>query len=87
MLLRVVIEGLCRDITIRQGQMFLLPANVPHSPQRYENTIGLVLERSRLLHEMDTLRWYFPSDYSKVLYQESFHCTDLGSQLKPIIER
>ena len=87
MLLRVVLQGLCHDITIKQGQMFLLPANVPHSPQRYENTIGLVLERSRLPHELDTLRWYIPSDFSRVLYQESFHCVDLGSQLKPIIER
>ena len=87
MLLKVVLQGRCHDIVIKQGQMFLLPANVPHSPQRYEDTIGLVLERSRLPHEMDTLRWYMPSDFSRVLYQESFHCVDLGSQLKPVIER
>lgn len=37
-------------------QMFLLPARIPHSPQRYANTVGLVIERARLNTEMDGLR-------------------------------
>lgn len=37
-------------------QMFLLPARIPHSPQRYANTVGLVIERARLKTEMDGLR-------------------------------
>jgi len=73
-------------ITIKEGEMFLLPAGVPHSPQRYPETIGVVFERSRLSHEMDALRWYVDHQSTEVLYEEFFHCTDLGSQIKHVIE-
>lgn len=37
-------------------QIFLLPAGVPHSPQRFADTVGLVIERRRLETELDGLR-------------------------------
>ena len=37
-------NGCRKEIPIKEGEIFLLPKNVPHSPQRYENTIGLVIE-------------------------------------------
>ena len=86
MVLKVVDQGDFRDIPIREGEMFLLPSLVPHSPQRFPNTVGLVLERKRLEHERDHLLWYCEG-CRRVLYDESFHCTNLGTQLKPIIER
>ncbi len=82
---RVIDEGRVRDVPIRQGEIFLLPANVPHSPQRPENTVGLVLERRRLPDEIDHLRWYCENCHA-VLHDAAFHCEDLGRQLKPIIE-
>lgn len=39
-------------------QMFLLPARIPHSPQRQANTVGLVVERRRLRSETDGLRYH-----------------------------
>ena len=33
-------DGQRRKAEIKQGDVFLLPANVPHSPQRGENTVG-----------------------------------------------
>jgi len=86
MTLNVIECGIPRSIPIREGEVFLLPPRVPHSPQREADTIGLVLERERLPAEQDGLRWYVPGS-STVLYQEWFHCTDLGTQLKPVIER
>lgn len=56
MILRVLEQGQHRDVPIRQGEIFLLPARVPHSPQRFANTMGLVIERRRLESELDGLR-------------------------------
>lgn len=85
MTLNVMEAGKPRSIPIKEGEVFLLPARVPHSPQREADTIGLVLERERLATEQDGLRWYVPGT-SDILFEDWFHCTDLGKQLKPIIE-
>ncbi len=55
---RVMEDGKTRDIPIREGEIFLLPPGIPHSPQRPANTIGLVIERQRQEGERDHLRWY-----------------------------
>ena len=84
--LRIIENGAVRDIPIRQGEMFLLPPNIPHSPQRPANTVGLVIERRRLLEEKDTFLWVCDGCGSE-LYRESFHLTDIVKQLPPIFER
>ena len=59
MTLVVIDGGRRREIHIREGQVFCLPAGVPHSPQRPEATsLGLVVERKRYEGELDGLRWY-----------------------------
>ena len=73
------------DIPIRQGDLFLLPPNIPHSPQRPANTVGLVIEQARPVQADDHLRWYCRKCGS-VVYDAGFHLEDLGKQLKPIIE-
>ncbi len=82
---RIMDDGKPRDIPIREGEMFLLPAKVPHSPQRPENTVGMVIERVRKEGELDHLRWYCES-CGEILHDASFQLVDLGSQLKPVIE-
>ena len=37
MTLRIIEDGKPKDIHINEGEIFLLPPKVPHSPQRYEN--------------------------------------------------
>ncbi|XP_003473101.1 3-hydroxyanthranilate 3,4-dioxygenase [Cavia porcellus] len=85
MVLRILEQEKHRDVVIRQGEIFLLPARVPHSPQRFANTMGLVIERTRLETELDGLRYYV-GDTVDVLYEKWFHCKDLGTQLAPIIQ-
>ncbi|XP_006839465.1 PREDICTED: 3-hydroxyanthranilate 3,4-dioxygenase [Chrysochloris asiatica] len=85
MVLQVLERGKHRDVVIRQGEIFLLPAGIPHSPQRFANTVGLVIERRRQQTELDGLRYYV-GDTVDVLFEKWFYCEDLGTQLAPIIQ-
>jgi 3-hydroxyanthranilate 3,4-dioxygenase len=78
MCLKIVDGGKFRDVLIKEGECFLLPARVPHSPQRVADSMGLVIERKRHNDEFDTMRWYC-SQCRHIVYQQSFHCTDLGN--------
>jgi 3-hydroxyanthranilate 3,4-dioxygenase len=35
MILRIIEDGRPKDIAIQEGEIFLLPPHVPHSPQRF----------------------------------------------------
>jgi len=85
MVLKVVEDGKHRDIPIGEGDMFLLPPNTPHSPQRYADSIGLVLETARPEGMNDTLQWYCDS-CGEIVYKNSFHMVDLGTQVKEGVE-
>lgn len=74
------------DVPIRQGEVLLLPARVPHSPQRRANTVGLVIERRRLPGERDGFQWYCES-CNHLLYEEFCELTDIETQFPPIFER
>ncbi len=69
-----------KDVEIKEGEIFLLPANVPHSPQRRKDTVGLVIERKRRKEEVDGLQWYCKKCSNK-LYEESFHLINIETQL------
>lgn len=43
---------------IKEGELFLLPANVPHSPRRGEGSWTLVVERKRRPDEQDRFIWF-----------------------------
>jgi len=64
----------------------LLPPGVPHSPQRFENTVGLVIERQRLADELDGFIWYCDNCNHK-LYEEYLYVDDIVGQLPPIFDR
>ncbi|KAI4873349.1 hypothetical protein NFI96_022033 [Prochilodus magdalenae] len=85
MVLKVIENGKHKDVHIREGEMFLLPARIPHSPQRQANTVGLVVERRRLHSETDCLRYYVDNS-TDILFERWFYCENLGTQLVPVIE-
>lgn len=86
MCLKIMEGGSPRDIVIKEGEMFVLPGRIPHSPQRFADTVGLVIERERLAGELDGLRYYVNEQNEDVLWQRFFPVKDLGKQLKPLIE-
>ena len=53
-MLKTIEDGVFRDVTIKEGEILLLPPNVPHSPRRPVGTVGLVIERHKE-HEIDAL--------------------------------
>jgi len=76
-------EGSAKDINIRAGEMFLLPSNVPHSPIRGENTVGLVIERVRKNTPMqDGLMWFCEKCNNK-LHEYRFPLSDIERDFLP----
>lgn len=86
MVLKIQEDGRVRDIPIREGEIFLLPPRVPHSPQRFENSIGLVIERERRPEEQDGLMW-FCDECNHKLYEEYFHLENIETQFPPVFDR
>jgi len=77
-------DGKRRDIEIREGEMFLLPPRVPHSPKRPANTVGLVIERYRTEKEYDSCMWFCEQCNNK-LHEETFPLKDIVNQLPQIM--
>jgi 3-hydroxyanthranilate 3,4-dioxygenase len=86
MVLKVQDDGKNVDIPIREGDIFLLPAKVPHSPRREAGSVGLVIERVRSAGMRDGLQWYCPQCNDK-LYEEYFDMTDIVNQMQPVFEK
>ncbi|MBQ48115.1 MAG: 3-hydroxyanthranilate 3,4-dioxygenase [Zetaproteobacteria bacterium] len=75
-----------KDIDIKEGEIFLLPPSIPHSPQRPKGTVGLVVERTRPDKMLDEFEWYCLNCNEK-LYQETLELKNIVKDLPPIFER
>ena len=74
------------EYDIKEGEMFLLPAKVPHSPIRSEGSIGLVIEKKRQADHKDGLMW-FSETANALLYEEYFHLTNIEKDFLPVFKR
>ena len=83
MVLKIMNEGNRIDIPIKEGEIFLLPKNIPHSPQRLANTAGLVIEYIREKGSLDGFQWYCDV-CDNLLYEEFFQLEDIVEQLPPL---
>ena len=86
MMLNVLDDDEFKSIPVREGEMLLLPPRVPHSPQRFPDTVGLVVERKRLENELDGFIW-FCDNCGEKLHEEFLHVDDIVGQLPAVFER
>src|SRR3546814_8186992 len=57
------IDGAYERIDLKEGDIFLMPPHVRHSPQRPEtNSACLVIERQRPVGKIDGFEWYCEGD-------------------------
>jgi 3-hydroxyanthranilate 3,4-dioxygenase len=75
-----------QTVHIREGEMWLLPGNTPHSPQRPEpGSIGIVIERIREEGTLEKFQWYCPK-CDALLHQAELQVRDIVSDLPPVFE-
>ena len=86
MLLKTVQDGRMTDVPIRQGEVFLLPPDVPHSPQRPAGSVGIVVERRRERDELDGFSWYCER-CGHCLHLERVAVRNIETQLPEIFSR
>ncbi|MBX3280855.1 MAG: 3-hydroxyanthranilate 3,4-dioxygenase [Acidobacteria bacterium] len=79
-------NGEAKEVVIREGEVFMLPARVPHNPIRGANTVGLVIERKRRDDELDGLLWFCENCNNK-LYEEYFVLTDIVTQFQGVFAK
>ena len=75
-------DGKAVEIPIKEGEMFLLPAKVPHQPSRPANSVGLVIECKRTNNENDGLMW-FCENCNNQLKEFKFHLTNIEKDFLP----
>ena len=81
----VIEEGREWRIPVKEGEVFLLPKGVYHSPRRPAGTIGLVVERPRQPGELDAIAWFCPGCTHK-LHEVRFWCDDIEQVLGRVVK-
>lgn len=86
MTLRVWTDEGPKDMPIREGDIFLLPPKVPHSPQRpVAGSVGLVIERKRPDGVIDAFQW-FCGDCGEVVHRVEVQLQSIVRDLPPLFE-
>jgi len=85
MVLRIMENGKPKDLAINEGEIFLLPKNIPHSPQRFENTVGLVVEYQREPGALDAFQWYC-DECNEMIHEVTLDLENIVTQLPPLFD-
>jgi 3-hydroxyanthranilate 3,4-dioxygenase len=69
---------------VREGEVLLIPAGVPHAPRRPEGTWGLIVERRRKPGELDGFEWHCETCNEK-LHEVRFQLEDIVVQFAKML--
>ncbi|MYL32113.1 3-hydroxyanthranilate 3,4-dioxygenase [Pontibacillus yanchengensis] len=78
-------DGEREVVEVGEGEIFMLPANVPHSPHRVADSYGIVIERKRGEGELESFSW-FCDNCNHEMHRATVQLTDIGTQVKEAIE-
>jgi len=85
-LVTVQIDGKAVEVPIKEGEMFLLPPNIPHNPVRPANSVGLVVEIKRKKQHTDGLLWFCDNCNNK-LYESYFPLSNIEKDFLPVFKK
>jgi len=86
MVLKVADGGTIYDVPIRQGEVFLLPPHVRHSPQRpVPGSVGLVVEAPRVAGMKDGFEW-FCFNCGALVHRVEVPVSNIVTDLPPLFE-
>ena len=75
------------EIPIREGEVFLLPKHMRHSPQRPNpGSVGLVVEMPRPDGALDAFEWYCPNCH-QLVHRAEVRLKSLVRDLPPIFQQ
>jgi len=74
------------EIPVKQGEIFLLPKHMRHSPQRPANSVGMVVEMPRPEGALDGFEWYCPKCHALV-HRAEVRLKSIVKDLPPLFEK
>jgi 3-hydroxyanthranilate 3,4-dioxygenase len=75
-----------QTVRIREGETWLLPRRLPHSPQRPDpDSIGIVIERIREEGVLEKFQWYCP-ECQTLVHEVALQVRDIVTDLPPVFE-
>lgn len=82
--LNLIVEGRRERVELHEGDVFLIPPHVRHSPQRpEENSACLVIERQRATGVIDGFEWYC-LNCDALVYRAEVQLKDIVKDLPPL---
>jgi 3-hydroxyanthranilate 3,4-dioxygenase len=78
-------DGSRQNALVGEGEIFLLPSMVPHSPHRPADTWGLVVEIKRRPDQIESLLWLCDRCNTRV-HEVAMHVANIETDLKAAIQ-
>ena len=74
------------EVHINEGEIFLLPKHLRHSPQRPAGSLGVVIEVPRPEGSLDAFEWYCPNCH-QLVHRAEVKLNSIVRDLPPLFEK